>query len=61
MSKNLSLGLLVVGIIVIAIGLVVHYTLTVAVVPHFSVILGVIGAIVAAVGVWGFMSGRQSA
>lgn len=61
MSKNLSLGLLVAGIIIVVLGLVVHFALKVTVVPHFSVIVGIIGAIVAAIGVWGFVSGRQNA
>ncbi len=61
MSKNLSLVLVIVGIIVIAFGAVSHYILKVTIFPHFSVALGVVGLVVAAVGAWGAMSGRQSA
>jgi len=61
MSKSLSLGLLIAGIVVIVVGVIAHFELSVAIFPHFSIVLGVIGLIVAAAGAWGFMSGRQSA
>ncbi len=61
MSRGLATGLLVVGIIIIALGALEHWVLKIAVVQHFSTILVVIGLVVAVVGVWGFLSGRQSA
>ncbi len=61
MSKGMSLGLLVVGIIIIVLGALEHYSLKIAVMPHFSTIVAIVGLVVAAVGAWGFMRGRQGA
>lgn len=60
MSRGLSTGLLVAGLIIIVLGVLEHFVLKIAVVNHFSIILGVIGLIVAAVGAWG-LTGRQRA
>ena len=61
MSKAVSLGLLVVGIIIIAFGALEHYVLKSITLLHFSVYVGVVGLILVAVGAWGFMRGRQGA
>lgn len=60
MGRGLSIGLLVVGLILIVLGVLEHYVLKIAVVNHFSIILGAIGLIVATVGAWG-LTGRKSA
>ncbi len=61
MSTGLSLGLLIAGIAIIVIGLVIHVALTASIIPHFNVVIGIIGTIIAAIGAWGFTSGRQNA
>jgi hypothetical protein len=61
MGRGLSTGLLIVGLILIVLGLVEHFVLKIPVaVPHFSVILGAIGLIVATIGAWG-LTGSQRA
>ena len=61
MSKGMSLGLLVVGIIIVVFGALEHFALKIVVMSHFSTIVAVVGLVVAAVGAWGFMRGRQGA
>ena len=61
MSKGLSMALVAIGVILIIAGLLLHYVLTFSVFPHFNVVLGVIGLIIAAVGAWGLWSARQAA
>lgn len=61
MSKGLATGLLVVGIIIIALGGLEHFVFKVYVMQHFSTIIGVVGLVVAAIGAWVFLRGNQSA
>ncbi len=56
MSKGLSTGLAVVGVLLIILGLVNHYVIKSNVVPHMSIGLGVLGVIVGGIGVFGFLS-----
>lgn len=60
MSKGLSTGLLVAGLILIVLGALEHWVLKITVVPHFSVILGAVGLIVATIGAWGLTGGERA-
>jgi len=60
MSKGLSTGLAVVGVLLIIFGLVNHYALKINAIPHMSIGLGVLGVIVGGIGVFGFMSPSKS-
>jgi uncharacterized membrane protein len=61
MTRNFSIGLVAAGIIIVALGVVLHYALTIEIFPHFNVVIGVIGLIVAAIGAWRLWSDRQRA
>jgi hypothetical protein len=61
MSKGLSTGLAVVGVLLIIVGLVNHYVLKTNIVPHTSIGLGVLGVIVGGIGVFGLMSSGKAA
>jgi hypothetical protein len=58
MSRNLALGLVIVGVVLIAIAVIEHFTVSTLVVPHLGIYLGVLGVILAGVGAWGIMSNR---
>lgn len=58
MSRGLSLGLVIVGVILIAVAVIEHFAVTQLVVPHLGIYLVILGAIVAGVGAWGMMSNR---
>jgi hypothetical protein len=58
MSRNLALGLVIVGVIVIAIAVIEHFVVTTLIVPHLGIYLGVLGIILAGIGAWGMMSNR---
>lgn len=60
--KGAGYGLAVVGVIVILIGVLNHWVLRMNPVGHTSTILGVVGAVVAVVGIiLTFMGGNKSA
>jgi hypothetical protein len=61
MSKGLSTGLAVIGVLIIVFGLVNHYVLKMNFVPHTSIVLGVLGVIVGGIGVFGLMSSGKAA
>jgi Co/Zn/Cd efflux system component len=58
MSRNLALGLVIVGVVLIAIAVIEHFTVSTLIVPHLGIYLGVLGLIVAGVGAWGVISNR---
>ena len=58
MSRNLALGLVIVGVVLIAIALVEHFTVSTLLVPHLGIYLAVLGVIVAGIGAWGMVSNR---
>ena len=61
MNATLSAVLLAIGVVLVIAGLIVHFAVKVSVVPHFSIILGVVGVIVAGIGVYGMMAKNQGA
>lgn len=61
MSKGLSMGLVIVGIIIVVIGVVLHFVLKTEVFPHFNSVVAAVGVVLALVGAWGVFSGRQTA
>jgi hypothetical protein len=58
MSRNLALGLVIVGVILIAIAVIEHFVVTTLLVPHLGIYVAVLGVILAGVGTWGMMSNR---
>jgi hypothetical protein len=58
MSRNLALGLVIVGVVLIAIAVVEHFTVSTLLVPHLGIYLAVLGIIVAGIGAWGMVSNR---
>lgn len=61
MSPALVRVMLIVGIILIVAAAVSHYALRAQVFPHFNLVLGVVGVIVAAIGVLGMVMARGNA
>jgi len=58
MSRGLALGLVIVGVILIAIAVIEHFVVSTLIVPHLGIYLAVLGVIVAGVGIWGMVSNR---
>jgi hypothetical protein len=58
MSRGLSLGLVILGVVLIAIALIEHFTVSQLIVPHLGIYLAVVGVIAAGIGAWGMMSNR---
>jgi hypothetical protein len=58
MSRNLALGLVIVGVVLVAIAVIEHFTVSTLIVPHLGIYLAVLGVIVAGVGAWGMVSNR---
>jgi hypothetical protein len=60
LSKNTSLTLIAAGVVLVLIALVEHFTVTVKIVPHLAIILGVLALIVSGLGAWGYFGGSRS-
>jgi hypothetical protein len=58
MSRNLALGLVIVGLVLILVAVIEHFTVSTLLVPHLGIYLAVLGVIVAGVGAWGMMRSR---
>lgn len=61
MTRGLSMGLVIVGIIIVVLGVILHFALKTEVFPHFNSVVAVVGVVLALVGAWGMFSGRQTA
>lgn len=61
MNPALDRVLLIIGIIVIVVAVIAHYALRVQIFPHFNIVLGVVGVIIAAIGVFGMVSKGRGA
>jgi hypothetical protein len=61
MNSALGRVLLVIGVVLVVAGAIVHFAVRVNIVPHFSIILGVVGVIVAGLGVYGMVAKSPSA
>ena len=61
MNSALSRVLLVIGVVLVVAGAIVHFAVSVKIVPHFSIILGVVGVIIAGLGVYGMVAKSASA
>jgi hypothetical protein len=58
MSRSVALGLVIVGVVLLAIAVIEHFTVSTLLVPHLGIYLVVLGVIAAGVGAWGMMSNR---
>jgi hypothetical protein len=58
MSRSVALGLVIVGVVLLAIAVIEHFTVSTLLVPHLGIYLVVLGVIAAGVGAWGVMSNR---
>jgi hypothetical protein len=58
MSRGLALGLVIVGVILLAVAVIEHFAVSTLIVPHLGIYLAVLGVILAGVGTWGLMSNR---
>jgi hypothetical protein len=62
MNPTISRVLIVVGLLVAIVAVVLHQVLTsVEIFPKFNVVLGVVGVIIAAIGVFGMVSRSRGA
>lgn len=59
-SKNLSLGLIIGGVVLLLIGVVEHFAVKVEMLPHLAIYLGVLAVIVAGVGIFGIVSQNKA-
>lgn len=59
MSKMMGTILLVLGVIVVGFGLANHYALKLVTVSHFSLIVAVVGGILAVAGLYGMVSSKE--
>ena len=57
MSRNLSVGLLAAGVVLIVIALIEHFALRVEVIPHLAIGLGVVAVILFIIGAVGMLQG----
>jgi hypothetical protein len=55
MSRSVSIGLLVAGVVLLVVAAVEHFALRVEVIPHLAIFLGVIAVILLAVGGLGLL------
>ncbi len=53
MTKQLSMVLLGLGAVVVLVSLLTHFFLKANIFPHFSIVIGVLGLILAAIGGFG--------
>lgn len=60
LSKNTSMVLVIVGIVLILIGLLEHFLVSTLIVPHLAIYLGILGIIIGGIGAWGMMGSRAS-
>lgn len=60
LSKNTSMGLVIVGVALVVIALLEHFLVTTEILPHLGIYLVILGVIVGAVGAWGMMGSRAS-
>ena len=58
MSKNVSIGLIAIGVVLIVVAGLEHLMLRVEIVPHLAIYLAVIGVLAAGVGVYGLVTGK---
>jgi hypothetical protein len=61
MKRSTAQILVAVGVLVVIIGAVEHFFLRTEVIPHLAIILGVIGVLVAAGGVFGIVTSKTGA
>jgi hypothetical protein len=61
MNPSIGRVLVIIGIVLVVAAVIAHFALTVEIFPHFNVVLGVIGVIVAAAGVYGMVSKSRNA
>jgi len=54
MNKNVSLGLVGAGGVVLLLGLIAHFQFHNQVFPHFSIVVGLVAVVLLALGGWGY-------
>lgn len=60
LSKNTSMALVIVGVVLAVIAILEHFLVTALLVPHLGIILIVLAVIAAGIGAWGMMGQRAS-
>ena len=60
MSRGLSITLIVVAVVLVVFGFAEHFLFRITIMPHLAPILGVIAVVLAAVGIYGLMSGSKA-
>ena len=60
MSRNLSIWLVAVGVVLIIVALIEHFALRVTVMPHLAIGLGVITLILFVIGAFGLLQSDSS-
>ncbi len=60
MNRTTGLVLLVIGVIVLLAGAAVHFAVKVTIVPHLSVILGVIAVLLIVAGLYGTVARKAA-
>ncbi|MBA3823893.1 MAG: hypothetical protein H0X24_08360 [Ktedonobacterales bacterium] len=61
MSKNLAYGLLGLAVVLVIFGALNHFVLGLNVVPHTSIVIGVLAVIAGGIGLFGMFSSSRSA
>jgi hypothetical protein len=60
LSRGLSITLIVIAVALVVFGFAEHFFFRILIVPHLAPILGVIAVVLAAVGIYGMMSGSKA-
>ena len=60
MSRGLSVTLVVVAVVLVVFGFAEHFFFRITILPHLAPILGVVAVVLAAVGIYGIMSGPKA-
>ena len=58
LSKNTSMTLVIVGVVLVVIALLEHFLVHTEILPHLAVYLVILGVIVGGLGAWGMMGSR---
>ena len=60
MSRGLSYSVIGIGVVLVVVGAILHFSPGLNVFPHFTVVLGVVGVIVALAGLMGIVTARRA-